>query len=228
MKKSTLLRVIELRPETADCLTIVFEKPTDFTYQAGDCFDVIFPDDPSLGKQTYSFVSAVSEDVILLTFKKGYSDFKHRLEKVVKGDVLEIIQYGSNFVFDPSHPSVMIAGGVGIAPLRSMIKTRLETDPQIPTILIYQNGTDEFPFYKELKTWGEEFASFKIYWIVTKNDGRLTKDSFKKIINYPTSFHYYVSGPPLMVDSTMDILGSCNVKQSLIHTDSFDGYPEEV
>lgn len=228
MKKSSSLEVIELKEESKDCISIILKKPTEFSYQAGDCLDISFSDALQLGKQTYSFASTPQEEEIILTFKKGYSEFKHRLEKLLPGDHIEVLQYGSNFIFDPSRQSVMIAGGVGITPLRSMIKTRLDSKPYVPTVLIYLNKTSDFPFYKELSSWEKKFLSLSIYWIPTDQEGRLTTDKFLKLVGSPVEFDYYAAGPPLMVDAITEILEGLEIDPEQIHTDSFDGYLEEI
>lgn len=229
MNKTTLLRVLELRKETSDCLSILLERPKKFQYQAGDCLYLSFPDEPLLGKQTYSFASSPTEDRLMITFKKGYSEFKHKLEAVQQGVALQAVQYGSNFIFDPEKESVMIAGGIGITPLRSMIKTRLIEYPTVRTILLFQNKTQDFPFYSELSQWQKEHPSLDIHWLDTDTKGRLTPEMLTPILGeMRDTFHYYVAGPPLMVDASIELLNKLMIRTPDIHTDSFDGYTDEI
>lgn len=229
MKKTTLLCIEELRAVSRDCLSIILKKPIEFSYQAGDCLDISFPDALHLGKQTYSFASSSYEDTLMLAFKRGYSEFKHRLEALKLGDILQVIQYGSNFIFDAKIPSVMIAGGIGITPFRSMIKTRLIEHSTVKTILLFQNRTSDFPFYKELRQWQKEYPSLEIHWLDTDTKGRLTPEILTTILGEKRdTFHYYVAGPPLMVDASIELLSRLKIRTQNIHTDSFDGYTDEV
>jgi len=228
MTNKKLFRVLKLRPENGECYSIIVEKPKGFEYQAGDCVYLSFPDKLTLGKQTYSFASSPHEDFLLFTFKKGYSEFKHQLEMLYGGSFLQIVQFGSNFIFDVKKESIMIAGGVGITPLRSMIKTRLMKSPDITTHLIYLNKTNAFPFQKELESWEKEFSALHTTWLVTDKVGRLSLPIISDITKHPRAFDYYIAGPPLMIDATIDILISLEVDTGRIHTDSFDGYIEEL
>jgi len=229
MKLTTSLRVKSLSPISNDCLQIILEKSENFYYQPGDCVDISFPDALDLGKQTYSFASSPHEDVLMLAFKKGYSEFKHRLQALKSGDFLQATQYGSNFIFNQKIPSVMIAGGIGITPFRSMIKTRLIEHPDVQTILIFQNRTLDFPFYTELQTWDKECPSLEIIWIDSDTKGRLTPELLKSVLQErDTVFHYYVAGPPLMVDASIELLTKLKIQTQDIHTDSFDGYLDDI
>jgi len=226
---TTSLNVEKMGSISNDCLAIILEKPSSFYYQAGDCVDISFQDAIHLGKQTYSFASSPHEQSLMLAFKKGYSEFKHRLHALKPSDILQAIQYGSNFIFDSKIPSVMIAGGIGITPFRSMIKTRLIEHPTIKTILLFQNRTLDFPFYTELNHWQKEYPSFEIHWLDTDTKGRLTPETLATILGEKKdTYHYYVAGPPLMVDASMEILETLMINASDIHTDSFDGYTDEI
>ena len=123
----------------------------------------------------------------------------------------------------------MIAGGIGITPFRSMIKTRLMECPTVRTILLFQNKTQDFPFYSELSQWQKEHSSLEIHWLDTDTKGRLTSEMLTAVLGEKKdSFHYYVAGPPLMVDASMELLDRLMIGVHEIHTDSFDGYIDEI
>src|SRR5579864_4745967 len=170
------LVIKEKRTETQNCLSIVFERPRGLTYKAGNWMDIrFFSADLSIGK-TFSFSSSPTEPDIMITFKKGMSKFKKTLEKVSIGDTMFITQYGSNgFLLNKRHPSVLIAGGIGITPFRSMIKEAIDTDSKAEITLIYQSHIDAFPFHKELAEWEKSYSFLKVHFIVTGKQGRLTK-----------------------------------------------------
>lgn len=229
MRLTTALHVEKLRSISKDCVVIFLEKPKDFRYQSGDCVDISFPDALHLGKQTYSFASSPHDQILMLAFKKGYSEFKHRLHALKPGDILQATQYGSNFIFNSKFPSIMIAGGIGITPLKSMIKTKQIEHPSVQTILFFQNRTPDFPFHAELSQWEKEHGSLTIYWQDTDTKGRLTPEILTTIVGGKTNaFHYYVAGPPLMVDTSIELLTKLKIKNKAIHTDSFDGYVDEI
>ena len=66
-----VLRIKELRHETSEYLSIVFEKPRGFTFEAGDWLDIRFPVPEFPVGKTYSFASAPTEPDLMIAFKKG-------------------------------------------------------------------------------------------------------------------------------------------------------------
>lgn len=116
-----VLKVKELRQEATDYLSIVFERPRELIYEPGNWMDIRFPVPEFPVGKIYSFVSSPTEPDILISFGKGISKFKKALETVNPGDIMLITQHGTNgFLLNKRYQSIFIAGGVGIAPFRSM------------------------------------------------------------------------------------------------------------
>jgi ferredoxin-NADP reductase len=88
------LRIKELRRESSECLSIVFEKPRGLTFEAGDWLDIRFPVPEFPVGKTYSFASAPTEPDLMISFKKGQSPFKKALANVQPGETMLITQYG--------------------------------------------------------------------------------------------------------------------------------------
>lgn len=223
------LIVKELRSEAADCLSIVYERPRAFTFEAGMWMDIRFlSEELSIGR-TYSFSSSPTEPDLMITFKKGITKFKKSMERVQPGDVMLITQYGSNgFRVDRKSKSVFIAGGVGIAPFRSMIKEGIDYGDPLNIDLIYMNSTDDFPFRRELEQWQETDRSLRVHYVVSSKEGRLTKDMLRRYLDRSDTtgakYKYYIAGPPAMVSSFESMLSSLQVEGGSILTDSFTGY----
>jgi ferredoxin-NADP reductase len=157
-----VLRIIERREEAPDCLSIRFARPPGVVYQPGDWMDIRFPTPEFPVGRTYSFASSPTEPDLCITFKRGVSPFKRRLALAEPGETMLITQYGSNvFLLDRRYPAVFIAGGVGITPFRSMLKTLVDTDAHLPVTLIYQHRTELFPFRDELDAWTRELPDLR-------------------------------------------------------------------
>ncbi len=226
------LIVKELRREAADYLSIVYEKPRGFTFEPGMWMDIRFlSEELSIGR-TYSLSSSPTEPDLMITFKKGITKFKKSMESVEPGDVMLITQYGSNgFRVDRKSNSVFIAGGVGIAPFRSMIKEGIDYKDVLNTNLIYVNRTDDLPFRRELEQWQETDRSLSVRYVVSSREGRLTEAKLRRYLERSdisdiaeAKYKYYVAGPPGMVDSFERMLLSLEIVQDSILTDSFRGY----
>jgi ferredoxin-NADP reductase len=146
------------------------------------------------------------------------------------GDKVVVTHYGSNFVFHPGKKSIFVAGGVGVTPLRSMIFTSLQKGSKEEMILLYLNNSDEFVFDAEFLVWQQEFPHFRYIPINTIRKGRISKEML--IIHLPTvevnAYDFYISGPPLMIDAVSSIIDDLGLTDHIIHTDSFDGYTQEL
>lgn len=221
------LTVKELRSEAADCLSIVYERPRGFIYESGMWMDVRFlSEELSIGR-TFSFSSSPTEPDLMITFKRGISPFKKSMETVEPEDVMLITQYGSNgFTLDRKSKSVFIAGGVGIAPLRSIIKEGIDRHDELNIKLICVNRTDDFPFRRELEQWQQIDGSLNVRYVVSGKEGRLTEAKLRRYLDGSdiAEAKYYVAGPPGMVSNYESMLWSLQVEGDNILTDSFRGY----
>ncbi len=224
-----VLSMKELRHETSECLSIVFEKPRGFTFEAGDWLDIRFPGPEFPVGRTYSFASSPTEPDLMIAFKKGMSPFKKALANVRPGDTMLITQYGSNgFLLDRRHQAVCIAGGIGIAPFRSMIKELIDSQSIFDMTLLFSNHCNAFPFRAELEGWQRTYPSFKTAFIATNKEGRLTRKRLQEYLERNgidrLTAQYYIAGSPQMVQSCEHHLRDLGIEKNRVKTDSFEGY----
>lgn len=220
-----ILKVKELRKEATDYLSIVFERPRGLTYEPGNWMDIRFPVPEFPVGKTYSFVSSPTEPDIMISFRKGISKFKKALETVNPGDIMIITQHGTNgFLLNKRYQSVFIAGGIGIAPFRSMIKESIDTNSKGDITLIYLNHTENFPFKEEFDAWQKTYPYLSVHYVVTGQEGRLTKEKILQLIPHITESMNYIAGSPGMVISVEKILKEIGIRKEDIKTDSFTGY----
>ncbi len=230
------ITVKENRQDTADCHTLIFTRPDGFIFTPGECADLSFPDS-EMNFKTFSFSSSPTEVDLMVTYRDGWTDYKLRLAKLDRGDEMKMRIYGNTFNYHPEHHAVFIAGGIGITPFRSMLKfiwdnmrsekkdkTNSGNNNQID--LIYLNNTEEFVFKEDLDEIKQIISNLNIHYIVTQKEGRLTREKLEKLVKFRSDSINYISGPPGMVDATVEILESMKIENIRIKTDSFDGYVE--
>jgi ferredoxin-NADP reductase len=222
-----IFKVKEIKKEASKTFSIILEKPDSLNFYPGQYLDIELPVHDPLGKtRIFSISSSPSEDFTMVTYKTGISVFKKELEKIKTGDKIQSSHPAGTVVIDDSAPLIMIAGGIGIAPHRSMIKWAFDRQLNLPITLIYSNSDSDFIFKKELDSWAKKLPNLKIYYIVTSKDGRLTEDKLSLVLkatNYKQPIHY-LAGPPSMVDDFEEILLKLGVDSTNIRTDRFDGY----
>lgn len=220
------LTVIARREETPDHLTLVFQRPPRFAFEAGDWIDLEFPGQDLTGGKTYSLSSSPGEPDLAITFKVGQSTFKRALQEAKPGDTLRMTAYGNDYDFqlEQHRSSVLIAAGVGVAPFRSMIAEMAETGSAEEAHLIYLNRTGDFLFRDELDRWSTDLPGVRIDYVVTagmksKERRRILADSVSDAVHY-----YYIAGPPAMIEATEAVLMDAGADHDDIRIDSFDGY----
>lgn len=206
---------------------IILDKPENFQFYPGQYLDIELPVIDPLGKtRIFSISSSPSEDFLMFTYELGITPYKKKLETLQPDDTVSSTHPAGTVVIDNSSPIVMLAGGIGIAPHRSMIKWAVDRKLNLPITLIYSNSDDDFIFKEELDKWQKKLPNLKIIYQNTNENGRLNLSQLDAIVqSYDnTEAIYYLAGPPGMVDDFEEILLKLGVDETSIRTDRFDGY----
>ncbi|OGL23618.1 hypothetical protein A2791_02140 [Candidatus Saccharibacteria bacterium RIFCSPHIGHO2_01_FULL_46_30] len=220
------LIVKTLKREVLDYWTVVFDRPPGFIFEAGDWIDIEFDQGPLKGGKTYSISSSPTEADIQITFRAGLSELKRALKDVRPGDELYISQYGNDYDFqlNRNRSSVLIAGGVGIAPFRSMLKEMADDHDTNDVSLIYLNQNENFLFSSELDVWSTHLPNLSITYINTKDINRKKREKLIHSLIGDIGQNFYISGPPAMVEANEHLLIDMGVQIRNIRIDSFGGY----
>ncbi|MBI2003572.1 MAG: FAD-dependent oxidoreductase [Parcubacteria group bacterium] len=195
-----------------------FEKPRKFKFKPGQFIEV------TLNNQTYPFsiASSPKEKELMITTRMRPSAFKNSLKKLKVGDQIKVDGPFGQFVLHKNKgvPAVLLAGGIGITPFRSMIKNF----PDRKIILLYSNRKKkDAPFLEELQR--IENKNFKLVLTMTKEDGKhinlkMIKESIK---NWQKAI-YYAVGSASFVQSMAGMLANMKIKSENIKTENFSGY----
>lgn len=134
------------------------------------------------------------------------------------------------FVAAPPQPHVLfIAGGVGIAPLRSMLQQALHVTPAPTITLLYSaRRSDEFAFIEEFRGYARE-GRIALHQTVTRHDGddwqgrrgRVGRGEFEAVLRHPTSTTCFVCGPGALVSETVETLKALGVPDSLVRIEGW-------
>src|SRR5205085_724647 len=112
--------VLEKKWENKNVFSLVFKKPKNYFFYPGQYIDLELPVKDT--SRTFSFSSSPTENYLMLTAKKGVTSYKKYMENIKPGQSFETTPPIGTFTLDDSQKAVFIAGGVGIAPFRSIIK----------------------------------------------------------------------------------------------------------
>lgn len=220
------IKVVQRQSELDDCNTIFFERPIGFSYEAGDWIDIDFTDTRLKGGKVYSLSSSPTESELAISFRTGISPFKRRLQTVRAGDTMFIRHYGNDYGFqlNEKRSSVLVAGGIGIAPYRSMLKEIYDKGVNSQVQLIYLNKTDKFLFRPELEQWQKAISHLSIEYIITQDLKRKAREQRLSTLFADKADRYYIAGPDAMVESIEHQLLDAGVRVKDIRIDNFGIY----
>lgn len=216
------LKITKIKPETDYALSLILEKPIGFHFYPGQYIDYeLNAHDPSGNIRSFTISASPSEDFLMLTTKKGQSEFKKKLFTLKPNDEISASPPVGTFILDESSPAVFIAGGIGITPFRSMIKYAIDQKLSTPITLIYSNSDENFIFKEELDNWQKLMPALKIIYHNSTRLGHLINIDPSYLL--PNAI-YYLAGPPKFVDAMQKILLDMKTDETNIRSDYFDGY----
>ncbi|HLB51082.1 MAG TPA: FAD-dependent oxidoreductase [Patescibacteria group bacterium] len=228
----TLLSKKEIAKDT---MLFSFAKPDNFAFIAGQyvVFGLINPahTDKRPSFRSLSIATAPSDDTLEFSMRSGVSAFKRSLWELPIGGVVEIKGPLGRFVFpaDPMQPVVFLVGGIGITPVRSMLREELHKKSTRPIALFYSNNSmDTAAFCDEWRTPAQ--PSWKN--ILTMTDsvavnvwdgecGFITEEMITRHLSDPHAHHYYIVGPGNFVTAMQDILEHMNIDNTKVTVDNF-------
>ena len=145
------LTVKKIIRETDDAISIVLDNSgNEITYKPGQFITLVINMDGEEIRRPYSISSspdAGSDLVITLKKLDTGKVSAYLVDELEPGHKIKILAPSGNFTidFDANNDRTFIffAGGSGISPLMSILKTALVREPQSKMLLIYQNRCEE-------------------------------------------------------------------------------------
>ena len=218
-----------------------FEKPKDFEFEAGQFVNFTLlstgDTDPEGNTRALSIASAPHEGNLMVATRLRATAFKRTLNSLPLGSEL-LLQgpYGSmTLPRKTTRPAVLLAGGIGITPFRSLIwnATQLESSRRI--LLFYSvRAPEEAAFLEELREMERYNGRYKLICTVTQPEkvsnqwqgetGRISIEMLSKWIPDLSVPIYYIAGPPGMVAGVRQMLIGSGVAEEGIRVEEFYGY----
>jgi len=154
---------------------------------------------------------------------KGGSSFKKKLISLKAGDSIQASTPRGNFILnDTGQRHVLVAGGIGITPFRSIILDLDYRNILKNIVLFYSNRTSSIVFKHQLDAVDAKRSQFKLIYVIKPEICDV--DFIKKNIHDVKDAVYMISGPIGMVRDISRDLVSEGVDKKNIVTDYFPGY----
>jgi ferredoxin-NADP reductase len=227
--------VVGLVDETAMTRSLVLEAPQWSGHRAGQHVDVrLTAEDGYQAQRSYSIASAPEDERLMLTVERldDGEVSPYLAEVLVPGDELELRgAIGGYFVWEESlgGPLLMIAGGSGIVPFRSMARHWTMGSHEIPARLIYSARSLEDVIYRdELTALGAE-ERFDLTLALTRSwpddwqghRGRVDRALLDELAPAADRPLVYVCGPTGFVETVAQALVDAGHDPARIRTERF-------
>ena len=225
----------------ADTWELVFQPDRKLAFAPGQYLEWTLghrrPD--SRGNRRYfTIASSPTESVVRLGVKFGpkLSSYKQALLALKPGDTIIVAQVAGEFVLPKEHAKklVFIAGGIGVTPFRSMLKYLLDRNEQRAITMLYSNNTVGEIAYRDLLRRAEAELGVKTVYTLTLPDrvpeawlgktGFIDERMIREAVPDFRDRVFYISGPPAMVDASVEALHKLAVPRANIRTDFFPGF----
>ncbi len=222
-------------------MAFYFQKPAGFQFTPGQFADLTLLNPPETDAEgnirTFSIASAPHEEDLMFATRMRDTAFKRVLKTVPPGTEVSLEGPSGEFALRASSPrdSILLAGGIGITPFRSMALDASTSRHAHRLLLLYSNHRPEdAPFLHELEA--QAAANKNLTFVATMTDmkkstqvwngetGFVDKAMLARHITDLQTPIYFIAGPPAMVAAMKKTLADAGVKDDDIRAEDFSGY----
>ena len=172
-------------------------------------------------------LSHLPENNELRITPKELGDFTAQIKNISPGTKILIEgPYGTfTNMFGAYNKVLLIAGGIGITPIRTLMEEMLEKGKEV--VLLYANKSKEDIVFKdELEAVTEKYSA-KISYVLSEDanfpaeKGYIDEEKIKQLVPDFMSRDVYLCGPPPMMDKLIQTFKSFGLKDSQLHFEKF-------
>jgi len=232
----TPYRVAEVRPERGRVWTLVLKPDghSGLRFSSGQFAWLTLGDSPfRLKEHPFSFASSAEHGEVLEFTIKEVGDFTKSIKNRKPGEIAYLD--GPYGVFSaeryPKSPGfVFIAGGVGIAPIMSMLRTLADRGDQRPMLLIYGNQDWERVTFREELEDLQKRLTLQVVHVLTEpptdwvgERGYINQELLSKYLpDQCSDLEYFICGPAPMRKAVERGLHGLQLSVKRIHSELFD------
>ena len=251
MARFHTLKVKDIRRETSDAVSVAFDIPPqqqpEFLFKQGQYITLKLKIKGEEVRRSYSLCSSPYGErewrVAIKEVPGGKaSSFINRELKV--GDMMEVMTPMGNFhtVLSGNNAKsyVLFAGGSGITPMMSILKSILYVEKQSTITLIYANKNEDSTIFRaELDHLAATHAKLKVVYVMDQpamkisdlQTGIITVEKALALIeNFGglNASEYFICGPGPMMENVKTALEKSKVAKEKVHIEYFTSVIEAV
>lgn len=226
-------RLLEKIHRGADMWSFRFDKPGDYEYQAGQWATINLPRGGAPLSHHFSHSSSPTEPFLELTTRIRDSEFKQALAALEPGVEVEMEGPCGSFVLpEEIREVVFLTGGIGITPVRSIVRYLVDTGSERRVVVFYANrDEDNICFREELAQLEDQLPYLHFVYVLSDPKGPwqgyrglVSAEILEAELEVLTGLSYYISGPPAMVDAMRSVLRKEWIATSSMVLENFVGY----
>jgi ferredoxin-NADP reductase len=230
------------RKEVAErTIAFRFEKPSGWTFKAGQFIDMTLLDpaetDSEGNTRGFSIASGPHEETLMVATRMRDTAFKRVLKNMPIGTAVKIEGPSGDLTLpnNSKRAVVLLAGGIGITPFRSMLVRAAKEKLPHRIFLFYSNRRPEdAPFLEELQILERENPNYKLIASMTEMEksqqpwngetGLINQEMLGRHLKSAETPIYFIAGPPAMVKGLHAMLNKAGVDDDDIRSEEFAGY----
>jgi predicted ferric reductase len=227
-------RVSQVRSERGDTWTLVMQPDghPGFRFKAGQfSWLTVYGSPFKISAHPFSISSsAAASDRRVEISIKNLGDFTSNIHNVPAGKRVYLDgPYGGFHLGNPADMHVLIAGGVGITPMMSMIRTLADQRDSRPVTLLYGSRDWESITFREDLEALKDRLKLTVVHVLQKppadwkgEQGFVNGEVLQRHLPQPYAAHeYFICGPDVMMDSIEMALQALHVPMSKYHSERY-------
>lgn len=230
--ETTVVASRRLAPHTHG---IMLKKPSGFSFRPTQFTFLSLKTDRGLDVRPMSIATSPTRPNLEYAVRISDSSFKRAFASLRAGDGVKVQGPFGAFLLQEERPAVLLAGGIGITPLKGMAEYASDRALPIAVRLVYSNRAEEEIAYRaELEELARRNARFSVTHTLTGKVPKGWKGSVGRIgarllqeavrgLDRPV---YYVCGKASMVADMLSLLSSSGVSETDVMVEVFRGYRE--
>ena len=225
MTRKTVATVVSVEHPHGDYYTIALKPAQGFSWNAGEHVMLRLPDHEEVKKdyRILSIASIQEEGVLLFGTRTGReaSAFKKALLSLKPGDPVSVQgAFGWFRVRDEQSPIVLFAGGVGVTPVRALVKELAHSQAR-PIHIVY-SSVEFYLFGDEIRAIADSNPSMTLYAVSTPEETQARLAALAG--QYGNRAYYYMSASPAVIGSVAKLLRARGVSGGRLIDDTMRGY----
>jgi len=225
--------VVASWPPTATTRAIRVRKPEGFQFRPTQFTFLGLMTAEGPDWRPMSLATSPTREHLEYGVRTSLSPFKRAFEHLAPGDPVWVRGPFGEFVLDGDHPAVLVAGGIGITPLKGMAEYAADAKLTIPVRLLYSNRTErEIAYRGELDELARMNPRFRVLYTLTRGPfdgwdgptGRIDASLLSHGAEGLERPKYYVCGTPEFVREMTGLLVRSGVPEADLEYELFRGY----